>query len=147
MENLVCSLGRLGLRLCLVEAALAIASFAAPSITIVEPPDWFARHIRNSIVVMPSGPEKGASAAGLKDRRIDFRQTSDNGQTVHNPQIYLGSSPKQYPLTIINRSAADQPPGIDVAVAQRKLAAPGSQAVGIHRAQTSHGLSQRFVFR
>src|SRR3954447_22595604 len=61
--------------------AFATLSFAAPSVSKVEPPNWWVRHTRNPIQLLLTGADlKGATisttALGF---RVETRRTSDNG--------------------------------------------------------------------
>src|SRR5271169_2796629 len=55
-------------------------SYAAPTITKVEPPNWWIHHTRNPVQVLLTGTElKDAVVTGPKGFRIEVRRTSDNG--------------------------------------------------------------------
>ena len=97
MGDLVRSVNRPWLRFCLVEAALVAASYAAPSVTKVEPPNWWVHQTRNPIQVLLTGTElKDASVTGPKGFRIEVRRTSDNGHYLFayftiNPSAKAGT--------------------------------------------------------
>jgi len=68
------------LRLCVWQAVLAAASFAAPSVTKVEPPNWWVRHSRNPIQLLLTGTElKDATVTAGKGFQVEARRTSENG--------------------------------------------------------------------
>src|SRR3954447_8052187 len=61
--------------------AFATLSFAAPSISKVEPPNWWIRHTRNPIQLLLTGADlKGTTVSTTaKGFRVETRRTSDNG--------------------------------------------------------------------
>jgi glycosidase len=92
VENRVGSVKKLLRRLCLIEAVFTVAavftleavptvsSYAAPSVTKVEPPNWWVRHTRSPIQVFLTGAElNDATVTGPKGFQIEVRRTSDNG--------------------------------------------------------------------
>jgi len=69
-------------------------SYAAPSITKVEPPNWWVHHTRNPIQVLLTGTElKDAVVTGPKGFRIEIRRTSDNGHYLF-AYLTIGPSTK-----------------------------------------------------
>jgi hypothetical protein len=67
--------------LCLLPLVFAATSSAAPSISKVEPPNWWIRHTRNPIQLLLTGADlKGATVSTTaKGFRVETRRTSDNG--------------------------------------------------------------------
>lgn len=87
MENPVRSVNRRWRILCFVEAALVAASSAAPSVSKVEPPNWWAHQPRNPIRALLTGAEpKSAVVVGPKDFRTAVRRTSDNDHHLFRPR-------------------------------------------------------------
>jgi len=72
--------GLLPLRLFVLEAVLAASSFAAPSVTKVDPPNWWVHHTLNPVQVLLTGAGlRDAAITGPRGFRIEVRQTSENG--------------------------------------------------------------------
>jgi len=69
------------LRCWLLQSLLLTSALAAPSITKVEPPNWWVHHTRNPIQVLLTGTDlQGAAVtAAVKGFRIDVRRISENG--------------------------------------------------------------------
>ena len=69
------------LRFFILEVLLAAASYAAPTVTKVEPPNWWVHHTLNPIQVLLTGSDlTGATVtSATKGLRIEVRRTSDNG--------------------------------------------------------------------
>ena len=69
------------LRLCILEVVLVAASYAAPSVTKVEPPNWWVHHTLNPVQVLLTGTDLTGAAvtSPTKGLRIEVRRISDNG--------------------------------------------------------------------
>lgn len=69
------------LRLGLLGAALAAWGWAAPSVTKVEPPNWWVHHTWNPVQVLLSGADlRGATVtSAVSGIRVETRQASENG--------------------------------------------------------------------
>jgi glycosidase len=68
-------------RLFLLDAVLVAASFAAPSVAKVEPPNWWVHHTRNPIQLLLTGADlQGASVSPASQGfRVEVRRISANG--------------------------------------------------------------------
>jgi glycosidase len=68
-------------RLVWLSVALGALSFAAPTVTKVEPPNWWVGHTRNPVQVLLTGTELGGATvtAAAKGFRVEVRHTSANG--------------------------------------------------------------------
>jgi hypothetical protein len=68
-------------RLSLLEACVAISLAAAPSVTKVEPPNWWAGHTRNPIQILITGAGLGSATVSAESKgfRLETRSTSPNG--------------------------------------------------------------------
>ncbi len=59
---------------------MASSAFAAPSVSKVEPPNWWVHHTRNPIQLLLMGTDlKGATLTVPKGFRAEVKQASDNG--------------------------------------------------------------------
>jgi glycosidase len=86
----------MNLRICLLEAVLVAASYAAPSVTKVEPPNWWVHHTLNPVQVLLTGTDlAGASVtSATKGLRAEVRKISDNGNYLF---AYLTIDPSLKP--------------------------------------------------
>ncbi len=86
------------LRCWLLQSILLCASWAAPSVTKVEPPNWWVHHTRNPIQLLLTGTDlQGAGVTtAAKGFRIAVRRISENGHYLFayvtvEPSVKAGS--------------------------------------------------------
>ncbi len=95
------------LRFAYLPLTVAALAFAAPTVTKVEPPNWWVRHTRNPIQILLTGADlKGASVTtNVRGLRVETRRASDNG---HYLFAYLTVDPSvkpgNYPFQVKNAS-------------------------------------------
>jgi glycosidase len=84
------------LRSLLAAVVLAVPAFAAPSVTRIDPPNWWVHQTRNPVQLLITGTElHGASVtSSTKGLRVEVRRTSDNG---HYLFAYVNIDPSLKP--------------------------------------------------
>ena len=98
-------------RIAVLEAALLAASYAAPAVNKVEPPNWWVRHSMNPIQLLLTGSDlKGAAVTPLSPGiRVEVRRASENG---HYLFVYLTIEPRatpgSYRFQVKNASGASE---------------------------------------
>jgi neopullulanase len=85
-----------GIRLLVSILGCAGLALSAPTVSKVDPPNWWVRHSRNAIQVLVTGSElKGAAVtAASKGFRVEVRRTSENG---HYLFVYVTVDPSVRP--------------------------------------------------
>lgn len=64
----------------LLLATATVAAYAAPTITKIEPPNWWIRHTRNPIQLLLTGEGlQGATLSAPRGLRVEVRKISENG--------------------------------------------------------------------
>src|SRR5580704_8091924 len=83
-------------RLFILELVLIAASYAAPSVTKVEPPNWWVHHTLNPVQVLLTGTDLTGAvvASSTKGLRIEVRHISQNGNYLF---AYLTIDPSLKP--------------------------------------------------
>ncbi|HLK66577.1 MAG TPA: alpha-amylase family glycosyl hydrolase [Bryobacteraceae bacterium] len=98
-------------RSALLQGIFAIVSFAAPSISKVEPPNWWVHHTLNPLQILLTGTGLSASAvtSSTKGLRVDVRHISDNGNYLFAyVTIDPSLKPGTYHFQVKNSSGAAQ---------------------------------------
>ncbi|HEV3199970.1 MAG TPA: alpha-amylase family glycosyl hydrolase [Bryobacteraceae bacterium] len=83
-------------RLFILELVLIAASYAAPTVTKVEPPNWWVHHTLNPVQVLLTGTDLTGAAvtSTTKGLRIEVRHISENGNYLF---AYLTIEPSVKP--------------------------------------------------